>query len=599
VKRWPPQPATKREIRGNFRDTAARRERCRPVSPVNPNGVNLEELLLALARKGIPLQHEMGAFVVLEATEKVVAMQAGDRTQRPPPRVLPAAVWLSDEGELAIAEVGPAASEREACAALVELLGALLVRSAPGVPAMLLELVEQGPSDGEWTLRRLRDDLEASLLPLNRGATRRVLSRLLREVRRDVERGGKSATPAPDLHTVDRALDDLLGVQPDQLPPVPLAAALEPSGAIDVTSLAETVRPGPRVPLAGQIVPPVAQRERAAAREPARAEPVRAEPARPPALYRDEPAPERPKPRADGEPPALRRREATSVAGESNGNAPALRGGASSPSAWERVTDTLTGARSPRDGLDEFDSHASGEGRSGSKVALLLGAAAVLLVLAYFVLGRNQGQHALGSDQPKAAGADQSSAGPAAPHAGAKRFGTLTVTSTPPKAQVLMLVGSGPALIKDLPVGMAHEFVAMADGLAPARGLVPPGASWASDGAPEDGAPRYELAVQLADAVGGGLDLGPSRLTQGVGTATGALGSVRVVTSPPGARVYQLIGFTPDVRVENLPVDAPVDLLVFASGYALQRASVGPGDWKPEGGTLAATVDVALTRKGR
>jgi len=463
-------------------------------------------------------------------------------------------------------------------------------------------------------LRRLRDDLEASLLPLNRGATRRVLSRLLREVRRDVDRGKGKSAPAPDLHSVDRALDDLLGVDPDQLPPTPMAETLEPriSEEFDATSLAVTVRPGPRVPMAGQLVPGPSPRRAGAQREPAYAEPIPAQAARPPALAERAPAPgpaagpvpahARAEPasarsradaagnrasaanaRPDAEPPALRRREVASASAES------------SP-AWERATDTLTGAPSPRGGLDEFDRHAVGEGGRGSKLMLILVAAAIALVAGYFLLGRDRAQQALGIEPPKAALATTpGSAEVAAPQATHPRYGTLTVGSTPARAQVLMLVGSGPALIKDLPVGVAHEFVAMADGLAPARGLVPPGATWA----PEGGVPRYELAVQLADAVGSGADLGPSRMPQAVGTPTGALGSVRVVTSPPGARVYQLIGFTPDVRVENLPIDRPVELLLYSSGHALQRASVGPGDWKPAGGKLIAAVDVTLTRKGR
>jgi hypothetical protein len=364
-------------------------------------------------------------------------------------------------------------------------------------------------------------------------------------------------------------------VDPDQLPPVPVPPAqkLEPERTteeFDATSLAVTVRPGPRVPMAGQLAPVSAQRKPAAAREPAFAEAVRAEPARASAGNG----------RAEGEPLALRRREAA-VAVES--------------SAWEHATDTLTGARSPRDGLDEFDSHAVGEGGRGNKLMLILGLAAIALAVAYFLLGRDQTQQALGIDQPKPTAANDAApaASTATPTTG-ERYGTLTVNSTPARAQVLMLVGSGPALIQDLPVGVAHEFVAMADGLAPARGLVPPGASWA----PEGGSPRYELAVQLADAVGG-VELGPSRMPQAVGTPTGALGSVRVVTSPPGARVYQLIGFTPDVRVENLPTAVPVELLLYLSGHALQRASVGPGDWKPQAGKLAASVNVTLTRKGR
>jgi hypothetical protein len=564
---------------------------------VNPNGVSLEQLLSALARKGIPLQFEMGTFVVLEATEKVVGLRASDRKQRQPVRVTPGAVWLSDEGELALGDVAPAGSEQEACAALIELLGALLVRSAPGVPPMLLELVEQGPSDGEWSLRRLRDDLEASLLPLNRGATRRVLSRLLREVRRDVDRGGSA--PAPDVRSVDRALDDLLGLEPGELPPTPRptpAATAAPrstpaamaaprssssslsSGAktaqllpddvdgdaLDATSLAQTVRPGARVPLAGQLAPLPSLREATAtAREPAR--------------VRAERAPAREPERADPTPPAIRKPRA-------NAREPITLSGESSPAYNDE--------RGPRSGLDEFDKLA-GEGRGGTKIALAFAAAAIGLVAAYLVIGRDSAQHALGIEPPAQAVAPAPQPAGSA-QATAKRYGTLRVSSTPDRAQVLMLVGTGPALIKDLPVGVAHEFVAMADGLAPARGLVPAGASWPL----EEGGPRYELAVQLNDAPAGGFELGASRITAR-GAATGALGKVRVVTSPPGARVYQLIGFTPDVSVENLPVDAPIELLIYAPGYALQRASIGAGDWRADGGGLVATVNAKLNKKGR
>ena len=574
---------------------------------MNPNGVSLEQLLSALARKGIPLQFEMGTFVVLEATEKVVGLRASDRKQRQPVRVTPGAVWLSDEGELALGDVAPAGSEQEACSALIELLGALLVRSAPGVPSMLLELVEQGPSDGEWSLRRLRDDLEASLLPLNRGANRRVLSRLLREVRRDVDRGGSA--PAPDMRSVDRALDDLLGLEPGELPPTPRptpaatasprstpaatasprpapAATAKPrssssalgsaaktaqllpddgdTDAIDATSLAQTVRPGARVPLVGQLAPIPSLREAGGAPR----EPARMQPDRPPAREPE---------RADPTPPTIRRPRA-------NAREPITLSGESSPAYNDE--------RGPRSGLDEFDKLA-GEGRGGAKIALAFAAAAIGLVAAYLVIGRDSAQHALGIEQPAQAVSPAPQPAGAA-QATAKRYGTLRVRSTPDRAQVLMLVGTGPALIKDLPVGVAHEFVAMADGLAPARGLVPAGASWPA----EEGSPRYELAVQLNDAPAGGFELGASRITA-PGAPTGALGKVRVVTSPPGARVYQLIGFTPDVSVENLPVDAPVELLIYAPGYALQRASIGAGDWRADGAGLVATVDVKLNKKGR
>jgi hypothetical protein len=133
--------------------------------------VSLEELLRILKRRGIPLPSEMGAFITLEVCEQIIDRPAALTTQD---------VALNEIGEVLCAREPRRCDEEEAVRALLALLGDLLVCSAPGVPAMLLELVERGPTDGVFTLDRLRDDLEACLLPLNRGATRRVLARLLR-----------------------------------------------------------------------------------------------------------------------------------------------------------------------------------------------------------------------------------------------------------------------------------------------------------------------------------------------------------------------------------------------------------------------------------
>ena len=82
-----------------------------------------------------------------------------------------------------------------------------------------------------------------------------------------------------------------------------------------------------------------------------------------------------------------------------------------------------------------------------------------------------------------------------------------------------------------------------------------------------------------------------------MGKPTGASGNVRIVTSPPGAAVYQLIGFTPQVAVQDLPVDRPLDLLVYLPGQPLQRITVGAADWKQNGNALSA--DVTATFKSR
>lgn len=166
-------------------------------------GISLEDFLGGLTRRGIPLPFEIGTFVALETCERLA---------RTPARVAPGDIRLDDEGRIAVAAAAKATDE-QACRALIVLLGDLLVRSAPGVPPMLLQLVEQGPGQGEWTLARLQDDLEAALVPLNRAATRRVLARLVRESQRDAERPSKRVSAPPDAAEIDAGLDEVLGVE--------------------------------------------------------------------------------------------------------------------------------------------------------------------------------------------------------------------------------------------------------------------------------------------------------------------------------------------------------------------------------------------------
>jgi len=156
-------------------------------------------------------------------------------------------------------------------------------------------------------------------------------------------------------------------------------------------------------------------------------------------------------------------------------------------------------------------------------------------------------------------------------------YGQLSVTSEPAGAQVLLFIGRGPAVATDLPTGAAYELVAFADGHSASRAIVPADGTW--EETPEG--PRYELALQTSDVEIdlAHLDLGATRLPRdAMGTPSGTLGSVRVVTSPPGARVYMLIGFTPDVHVENIHTDQPVELLVYEEGFE-NRADARRAQW--------------------
>ncbi len=165
------------------------------------SGVRLDEFLGALKRKGIPLPFEMGTFIALEASEFIV---------RSPMQLLVSDVRLDDEGRVML-PAGRKVSDAEACHALVVLLGDLLVRSAPGVPPMLLHLVEHGPGNGDWSLASLCDGLEAALVPLNRSATRRVLARLVKEAQREEGRVAQRTSVPPLAGDVDAELEQVLG----------------------------------------------------------------------------------------------------------------------------------------------------------------------------------------------------------------------------------------------------------------------------------------------------------------------------------------------------------------------------------------------------
>lgn len=169
--------------------------------------------------------------------------------------------------------------------------------------------------------------------------------------------------------------------------------------------------------------------------------------------------------------------------------------------------------------------------------------------------------------------------------------GDLVVRVATERAQVLRFVGRGPVSIPHLPLGVAHEFVGTADGASPARLLVPKDAEW--EGTPDG--PRYEAAMQLGTAdLPGTSELGETLLPQDVGTPSEKLGTVRIVTTPRGAKVYQLIGFAPEAHVEALPLESAQELLIYRKGYAPELRVVAPSDYLERGGKKVAELDVTL-----
>ena len=163
-----------------------------------PGSVTAEELIRALKRRKAALPAEIGSFVVLEACEAL--LQTG-------PRLLTTAeVDIIEDGSVRLSPA-PSCAEPDAARGLHKLLASMLVAAGPAPLPALMRLLEQGPSNGRWTLASMRSDLEASLVPLNRKASRRVLSRFVREIGWTE----RVQTRKPTFQDLDSELSSFLG----------------------------------------------------------------------------------------------------------------------------------------------------------------------------------------------------------------------------------------------------------------------------------------------------------------------------------------------------------------------------------------------------
>ncbi|MET0595458.1 MAG: hypothetical protein ABW133_22355, partial [Polyangiaceae bacterium] len=137
---------------------------------------------------------------------------------------------------------------------------------------------------------------------------------------------------------------------------------------------------------------------------------------------------------------------------------------------------------------------------------------------------------------------------------------TLIVTDVPQGAEVLVRSGLAPVDVDRVPSGARLEFVALSDGFAPRRGVVPQGASWDS----ANGKPRFELPIQLekSKAKTGTVDPWPPAEPGTVVGGQGAPGTVHVVTSPRGAEVWMVAGGGPEAKIEALPCGNAMELLI-------------------------------------
>ncbi len=516
--------------------------------------ISVAELVRRCRERDARMPFEIGAFVALEATEKLIGQ---------PRSVGPDDVQILPSGELQITGGAPA-EQLEATQGVIGVLSRLLVAAGAGVPPVLLELVETGPHSGRWTLDELRTELEACLVPLNRGAARRVLARLLRE---GEKRSRSVRPPAPATEAVDADLDALLDgreLEPDELPTAQFGA-VDAMGnpVVPFDEVAKKV--GQRAMLRGRPASEVPHdpMDRATPQMDVPV-PAEARPSHDPLMAEATPMPEPPPPsEPPSKPPSQR---------------PSTRPVSEPPASQPPSSAPLGAGLEDLDRFEDFDPHKKKTGLAlvvGLLILLFAGGAA-LFILRPDVIARLTGD---APEEPEE---------PSEPEVIVNRpeGGDLRVTAGE-DAQILLFLGRGPATAEYLPVGVAHELVVISDG-GVSRSVVPANAQWEQDGE----TPRYELAMQVREGEGEALDLGETELSpEAMGTPTGSLGTVRVVTNPPGAKVYLLIGFG-EAFVEDLPTDAAHELLVDTPEGEPERIVVGPSDWVagPNGKLAEITV---------
>jgi hypothetical protein len=558
--------------------------------------VGVGQLVEELEQRGARLPFEIGAFVALEACEGLLQQSA---------RIEPDDVRVTLDGSVVLAQSAASAEPDEAARSLVSVLARLLVAAGPGVPPYLLQLVKESTTgQAPRGLKDLHDAIEASLIPMNRGASRRVLARLVRES----DRPPAPETPEVDPDTLDAELDELLrdpilrteGLEPEkaELPPqkpedeepvterirIPRAihgAATDTAAATDAATAADTATVPKSFP------PPVPDRAPPSAGPLAAAAEVRRTAPEPitATIRKWQPAEEEEEPAAEPEPAT----ESTSV--------PVAATVTLTDAEPETPTESVfsTGSVSSSDSLPIPEPLASREAApppssspDRSSIAQALprrrGGWGIWLLVA--ALG-------LGLFGLFAAGVFETFLRTAVPPPEPAPGGVIDASVTPPDAQIFVFIGRGPAIAHDLALGRAHEFVVFDQGLRPSRAVVPADAQW---GATDDG-PMYELAVQAprAEAPDEAVDLGVPE-SNPAESAAEKTGTIRVITNPPSAKVYRYVGTGPSVRIPVSSIHEGQEVLVYHPNHETRRAVIGPSDWKrgPEDGSYGAELTVRL-----
>ncbi|MFM2419104.1 MAG: hypothetical protein RL385_3827, partial [Pseudomonadota bacterium] len=481
------------------------------------NGASVASLLASLRDRRASLPAEIGSFAVLEVVETL-------RKTRPA-LVDGTSVVITDDGAVSVSAVATE-DEQASVRSVRRLLADLLTASARAPSPELQRLADNQSGHAVQTLSALRDELEASLVPLNRQASRRVLARMIREM--DWESAVVPTEEPPTLEELDRELQRILrDDNPDSLPSMDASdASVDELDDLLSGSSNDNGAESDSIGTIGAFQTPAG---------------------------------------TDGPPPSFK----------------TVMDAGHDPQLGEPPNSIAPG-RLLREPAVEVPV-ASGQHGMGVWVGVTLGALTLAVVGAAFWLRPDLSQRLDGSQGPTKAAPLR-----APVDAEKSRSATVTIRTAAEKAQILRLVGQGPCSIPHVDTGLTHEFVAMAEGFATGRVLVPHNTEWEA----VDGALRFETALQLTQIDPSAV--GPSLMPRDVGAPSGRYGTLRVVTAPRGAKVYELVGFAPEAKVSGLDPAVTHEFAVLRPGFAPKTATASGADFQDNGGKLEATLTIQL-----
>lgn len=191
------------------------------------SSITLEDVFAVVEGKRVPLAPELAGYLTLEIADGVEATGGA---------VDPRAVYISEEGTVALVRPKKDAADADAEASVRAILGQLLDVSGSSTPALGAAAKRKSGAG----LLAFVAELEAALIPVNRAAGRRALARLAREVKRVALGVGRNASiPPPSKVT----------------PPPPVVAEVAKAGPAPPPILSEVIE-APTLVRGSNISPP-------------------------------------------------------------------------------------------------------------------------------------------------------------------------------------------------------------------------------------------------------------------------------------------------------------------------------------------------------